>query len=69
MRWMTLLAGLIAAALQAGCGDVSPQSLGITGPGAKPEPVFAPDDTLILPPGLPDPSTGSGPEQRFYRYN
>jgi hypothetical protein len=31
-RWVILLAGVIAIALLAGC-DVSPQSLGITGPG------------------------------------
>jgi hypothetical protein len=68
MRWIIPLAGLTAAALLAGC-DATPQSLGITGPGERPQPSFTPDDTTVLPPGLPDPTTGSGSEQRFYRYN
>jgi hypothetical protein len=65
-----LLAGLAAAALQAGCG-ATPQSLGITGPGTSPpvQPQAAPDDGTSAPPGVPDPNTSSGIDQRFYRYN
>jgi hypothetical protein len=67
MRWLLLLAGLIGAWLQAGCG-VTPQSLGITGPGVPP-PARAPDDSTMLPPGLPNPGTSVDPQQRYYRYN
>jgi hypothetical protein len=68
MRKVALLTGLTATALLGGCG-VTPESLGITGPGQRPPPTFGPDDTVLQPPGLPDPNTGSGPEQRYYRYN
>lgn len=68
MRRVALFAGLLAAALLGGC-DATPESLGITGPGQRPTPSFAPDDTVLRPPGLPDPNTGSGPEQRYYHYN
>lgn len=68
MRWASLLAGLTVAALQAGCGS-TPQSFGITGPAPQVQPQMAPDDATVLPPGLPNPDTGSGSEQRYYRYN
>ena len=68
MRWVLLSAGLTVAALQAGCG-ATPHQFGITGPAPQVEPQMAPDDATVLPPGLPDPSTGSGAEQRFYHYN
>ncbi len=68
MRWLILLTGLTAAALQAGCG-ASPQSLGITGPGPRVAPNFSPDDATIQNPGIPDANTSSDPEQRFFRYN
>ena len=69
MRRILLLVGLSMAALQAGCG-VTPQQLGITGPGTTPaRSQTAPDDSTLLPPGLPNPDSGAGGEQRFYRYN
>jgi hypothetical protein len=69
MRWALLLAGLTAATLLTGCG-ATPASLGITGPGPQAPPeATAPNDTPMSPPGLPDPSTGSGADQRFYHYN
>jgi hypothetical protein len=68
MRWVFLLAGLTAAALQAGCGR-TPESLGITGPAPPVEPQMAPDDATVMPPGLPQSGTGSGAEQRYYNYN
>ena len=68
MRWVFILAGLSAAALLAGCGK-TPQQFGITGPAPQAEPNLTPDDATLLPPGLPDPGTGSGAEQRFYHYN
>jgi len=68
MRWAILLAGLTVAALQTGCGS-SPASFGITGPSPQVQPQLTPDDATVLPPGLPDANTGSGSEQRFYRYN
>ena len=68
MRWPILFVGLIAAALQAGCA-ATPESVGITGPGQQGQPAATPDDTQAIPPGLPDPGTGSGADQRFYRYN
>ena len=58
MRWVFLLAGLTAAALQAGCGPAPPV-----------EPQMAPDDATVMPPGLPQSGTGSGAEQRYYNYN
>ncbi len=68
MRWVFLWAGLTVAALQTGCAG-TPASLGITGPGAQVPPDVTPADTPMAPPGLPDPNTGSAPDQRFYHYN
>jgi hypothetical protein len=68
MRWVFLLAGLTSAALQTGCGT-TPQQFGITGPAPQVQPKMAPDDATILAPGLPDPGTSSGFEQRYYNYN
>jgi hypothetical protein len=69
MRWAFLLAGLIAAVLQAACGT-TPAQFGITGPGPSGPAEAAPtNDTPMSPPGLPDPNTGSGSDQRFYNYN
>jgi hypothetical protein len=68
MRCAFLLAGLIAAALQTGCG-MTPASLGITGPAPEVQPQMTPDDATVQPPGLPTSNTGSGAEQRYYRYN
>ncbi len=68
MRWIFLLGGLTAAALQVGC-DRTPQSFGITGPAPQAAPQMMPDDTVLRPPGLPNSGTGSGEEQRFYNYN
>jgi hypothetical protein len=59
----------------AGCGS-TPQSLGITGPGAPPVAAPGADDSLVPPPGMP--STGGsyryniGPTQsgdRYFNYN
>jgi hypothetical protein len=58
----------------AGCSG-SPQSLGITGPGAAPQPPSADSDSTIGAPGVPSdavrgpsvqPTTGSG---LYYNYN
>jgi uncharacterized lipoprotein len=68
MRRAALFVGLIAAALLAGCA-ATPESLGITGPGQQAQPAATPDDTEAMPPGVPDPGTGSGADQRFYHYN
>jgi hypothetical protein len=68
MRWLLPLAGLTAAVLLGGC-DVTPQSLGITGPGQRVEPSMVPDDTTVQPPGLPGASGSSGSEKRYYQYN
>jgi hypothetical protein len=69
MRWALLMAGLTAATLLIGCGT-TPAQFGITGPGPQvPPEAVAPDDTPMSPPGLPDPNTGSGADQRFYHYN
>ena len=68
MGRVLLLFVLTAAALQVGC-DATPQSLGITGPGPAQQRRAAPDDSTVMPPGLPDPGSGSGTDQRFYRYN
>jgi len=68
MRWVILLAGLVAAAPLAGCGT-NPASFGITGPGRPAPPPTAPDDATVLPPGIPTPGMESGTEQRFYDYN
>jgi hypothetical protein len=68
MRWVILLAGLAAAAPLTGCGS-TPASFGITGPAQQTPPPMAPDDATVLAPGLPNANTGSGTEQRFYRYN
>jgi hypothetical protein len=65
---------LIAALGVAGCGG-SPQSLGITGPGAPPV-APAVDDSTISNPGIPDAGSGYGPSVgptpsggRYYNYN
>jgi hypothetical protein len=52
----------------AGCG-VTPQQLGITGPGShKSLPPEAPDDATLQAPGVP--TTGSGTNgQRYFGYN
>ena len=68
MRWVILLAGLTAAAPLTGCGS-TPASFGITGPGPQAPPQMAPDDAAGGLPGLPNPGTGSGTEQRFFNYN
>jgi len=68
MRWVFLLAGLTAAALQTACGT-TPQQFGITGPAPQTEPTLTPDDATVRAPGLPDANTGSGFEQRYYNYN
>lgn len=68
MRWLIILAGLAAIFLQVGCG-ATPQSLGITGPGPVLQPALRPSDATVPNPGLPDPGTSSGAEQRYYRYN
>lgn len=68
MRWVILLAGLTVAALAAGCGS-TPASFGITGPAPQKQPEMTPDDATVRAPGLPNPGTGSGAEQRFYNYN
>jgi hypothetical protein len=68
MRLAALFAGLIAAALQIGCA-ATPESLGITGPGQQAQPVTIPNDTEEMAPGVPDPGTGSGADQRYYHYN
>jgi hypothetical protein len=68
MRWLFLIAGLTTLTLQTGCGS-TPESLGITGPAPQVQPEMAPNDATVLPPGLPDPNTSSGAEQRYYRYN
>jgi hypothetical protein len=68
MHRIILLTGLAVAALLAGCGT-TPKQFGITGPAPQVEPTMTPDDATELPPGLPDASTGSGAEQRYYHYN
>jgi hypothetical protein len=68
MRWAFLLAALTAAAFQTGCGT-SPVKFGITGPGPQAPPEATPNDTPMSIPGLPDPNSGSGADQRFYHYN
>jgi hypothetical protein len=68
MHWIFLLAGLAVAALSAGCSG-SPQKMGITGPAPQVEPQMAPADATTQSPGLPDPNTGSGAEQRYFHYN
>ena len=52
---------MLAATALAGCGS-SPQSLGITGPGAAPVEAPALDNSTLPPPGISN--TGGG-----YRYN
>ena len=68
MRWVFVLAGVTAAALQTGCG-ATPASLGITGPGSQPPPAVNSNDSTIMTPGVTDPNTGSGIDQHFYNYN
>jgi len=65
---------LIAALGVAGCGG-SPQSLGITGPGAPPV-APARNDSTISNPGIPDagggysPGVGPSPSgDRYFNYN
>jgi hypothetical protein len=68
MRWALLLARLTASTRLTDCG-ITPAEFGITGPGPQvPPEAAAPNDTPMSPPGLPDPSTGSGADQRFYHY-
>ena len=52
---------LAVTLLVVGCGS-SPQSLGITGPGAPPAQAPGADDTTVVPPGISN--TGNS-----YRYN
>lgn len=52
---------LLGVFVLAGCGD-SPQSLGITGPGAPPVEAPGADDSPLVPPGI----TNNGGS---YRYN
>ena len=69
---VVLLLGIVALA---GCGS-TPQSLGITGPGATPAAVQVPGDSTLPPPGMPN-SGGNyryniGPAQsddRYFNYN
>ena len=68
MRWLFLLAGLTAAALQTGCTG-TPESLGITGPGPQAEPDLNPADATMQAPGVPNPDNGLGTDQRYYHYN
>ena len=68
MRWVLLLAGLTVAALLIGCGT-TPRQFGITGPAPQVAPEMKSDDAIVRQPGVPDPGTGSGEEQRFYNYN
>jgi hypothetical protein len=58
MMRVGFMLGVVALA---GC-DVSPQSLGITGPGMPPAEAPGVDDSAIPPPGI---SSGGG----SYRYN
>ncbi len=71
MRRLAL--GLLLLAL-AGCSG-SPESLGITGPGAAPQPPSDSDDSTVRAPGMPSgdsygpsaqPLPGGG---RYYNYN
>jgi hypothetical protein len=63
-----LMFTLTASAVLPGC-SVSPQSLGITGPGPVPMPPGPQDDTVIQNPGIPPSGNGVAPVQRFYNYN
>ena len=72
---MTRALVLIAALAVAGCAG-SPQSLGITGPGAPPATAPASDDSTISNPGIPDAGGGYGPSigpapsgGKYYNYN
>jgi hypothetical protein len=64
----TLMFTLIVSAVVPGCA-VSPQSLGITGPGPLPTPPGPQDDTVIQDPGVPPTGGSAAPVQRFYNYN
>ncbi|HEY7578550.1 MAG TPA: hypothetical protein VH855_13220 [Acetobacteraceae bacterium] len=72
---MRYLLALLGAAGLAGC-DSSPQSLGITGPGAPAAQSPAADESPIVPPGISN-TGGSyryniGPTQsgdRYFNYN
>ena len=59
---------LTVSAVVPGCA-VSPQSLGITGPGPLLTPPGPQDDTVIQNPGVPPAGGGAAPVQRFYDYN
>ena len=52
----------------AGCG-LTPQQLGITGPGRGPLPPEAPDDATLQVPGVPRTGNGASSGQRYYGYN
>jgi len=52
----------------AGC-DVTPQSLGITGPGRGPSPPEMPDDATLQAPGVPTTGGNTNARQQFYGYN
>ena len=64
----TLMFTLTASAVVPGCA-VSPQSLGITGPGPVPRPPDPQDDTVIQNPGIPPTGGSAAPIERFYDYN
>jgi hypothetical protein len=63
-----LMLTLTASAVLPSCA-LSPQSLGITGPGPVPLPPGPQDDTVIQNPGIPPTGSGVVPVQRFYDYN
>jgi hypothetical protein len=74
---MTRVLLLIVGLGMAGCSG-SPESYGITGPGASPVTVTPPssDDSTVGVPGLPDTGTGYGPSigpmpqsGRYFNYN
>jgi hypothetical protein len=65
---VVLLIGFTTTGLLCGCG-VSPQSLGITGPGPAPRPPATRDHNVIENPGGSNAGIGVSPVQRLYNYN